>query len=201
MMNNLEYLFYFNFPQKKQENDNLEKQAQALYKSWFVDFEPFKNGKFIDSELGKIPEGWKVVSLGEITEQVKDKVEDKENMKVLSPISSGSLVLSEDYFTKQVYSQNLSKYTIVKPNDFAYNPARINIGSIGQNTFDFNGCVSPVYVVFRCESGYNYYFDLLKTSGIFREEVKVRSIGGRSEEHTSELQSPDHLVCRLLLEK
>lgn len=41
-------------------NENLEQQAQALFKSWFVDFEPFKDGKFVDSELGKIPEGWKV---------------------------------------------------------------------------------------------------------------------------------------------
>ena len=41
-------------------NANLEAQAQALFKSWFVDFEPFKDGNFIDSELGKIPEGWRV---------------------------------------------------------------------------------------------------------------------------------------------
>lgn len=39
-------------------NENLEQQAQALFKSWFVDFEPFKDGKFVDSELGRIPEGW-----------------------------------------------------------------------------------------------------------------------------------------------
>ena len=39
-------------------NDNLEEQAKALFKSWFVDFEPFKGGKFVDSELGLIPEGW-----------------------------------------------------------------------------------------------------------------------------------------------
>ena len=44
-------------------NHNLEQQAQALYKSWFVDFEPFKGGKFVDSELGMIPEGWQVVNL------------------------------------------------------------------------------------------------------------------------------------------
>ena len=37
-------------------NENLEQQAQALFKSWFVDFEPFKDGKFVDSELGMIPE-------------------------------------------------------------------------------------------------------------------------------------------------
>lgn len=47
-------------------NHNLEQQAQALYKSWFVDFEPFKDGKFVDSELGMIPEGWKVGVLGEL---------------------------------------------------------------------------------------------------------------------------------------
>ena len=39
-------------------NDKLEEQAKALFKSWFVDFEPFKGGKFVDSELGLIPKGW-----------------------------------------------------------------------------------------------------------------------------------------------
>ena len=47
-------------------NDNLEQQAQALYKSWFVDFEPFKNGKFVDSEQGLIPEGWRIGEFSEI---------------------------------------------------------------------------------------------------------------------------------------
>jgi type I restriction enzyme S subunit len=47
-------------------NENLEQQAQALFKSWFVDFEPFKDGKFVDSELGMIPEGWKVGTLSDI---------------------------------------------------------------------------------------------------------------------------------------
>ena len=49
-------------------NDNLEQQAQALFKSWFVNFEPFKNGQFVDSELGKIPKGWKVGYLSEIAD-------------------------------------------------------------------------------------------------------------------------------------
>ena len=47
-------------------NDNLEQQAQALFKSWFVDFEPFKDGKFVESEMGMIPEEWKVASLKEL---------------------------------------------------------------------------------------------------------------------------------------
>lgn len=41
-------------------NANLEAQAQALFRSWFVDFEPFRDGPFVDSELGKIPQGWKI---------------------------------------------------------------------------------------------------------------------------------------------
>ena len=41
-------------------NENLEAQAQALFKSWFVDFEPFKDQPFVESELGMIPQGWKV---------------------------------------------------------------------------------------------------------------------------------------------
>ena len=47
-------------------NAGLEEMAQAIFKNWFVDFEPFKDGKFVDSELGMIPEGWKVGLLGEL---------------------------------------------------------------------------------------------------------------------------------------
>lgn len=41
-------------------NADLEEMAQAIFKNWFVDFEPFKDGKLVDSELGMIPEGWTV---------------------------------------------------------------------------------------------------------------------------------------------
>ena len=49
-------------------NANLEAQAQALFKSWFVDFTPFKDQPFVDSELGPIPQGWKVGKLGDYCE-------------------------------------------------------------------------------------------------------------------------------------
>ena len=159
-------------------NDNLEQQAQALFKSWFVDFEPFKDRKFVDSELGMIPEGWRVEELGNITNSITEKAGNRTDVKVLSPVNTGELLLSEEYFTKQVYSKNLAKYIMVAPNDFSYNPARINIGSIGMNTFDFSGCVSPVYVVFRCEKGYHHFFNIFKTTKNFKEEVNTRAIGG-----------------------
>ncbi len=47
-------------------NAQLEEMAQAIFKSWFVDFEPFKDGKFVESELGMIPEGWRVGKFTEI---------------------------------------------------------------------------------------------------------------------------------------
>lgn len=47
-------------------NKTLEEMAQAIFKSWFVDFEPFQDGEFEDSELGRIPKGWRVGTLGDI---------------------------------------------------------------------------------------------------------------------------------------
>lgn len=56
-----------------QINKTLEEMAQAIFKSWFVDFEPFQDGEFEDSELGRIPKRWKVVELSEIGRFVKGK--------------------------------------------------------------------------------------------------------------------------------
>lgn len=90
-------------------NKNLEQQAQALFKSWFVDFEPFKDGKFVDSELGMIPKGWKVgfyTELVDIKGGGTPKTEIKEywngNIPFFSPkdISSSCFILdTEKYIT------------------------------------------------------------------------------------------------------
>ena len=55
-------------------NADLEEMAQAIFKNWFVDFEPFKDGKFVDSELGLIPEGWKVGTLKDLLYLRKDSI-------------------------------------------------------------------------------------------------------------------------------
>lgn len=47
-------------------NATLEELAQTLFKSWFVDFEPFKNGKFIETEIGEIPEGLSIALIQDI---------------------------------------------------------------------------------------------------------------------------------------
>lgn len=159
-------------------NADLKEMAQAIFKNWFVDFEPFKDGKFVDSELGMIPEGWRVGTIGDITKNKSAKVKERNDVKVLSPVTTGELVLSEEYFSKQVFSSSIAKYKIVNKGDFAYNPARVNIGSLGRNEFDFDGCVSPVYVVFSVLDGYENYFDLFRKTDFFKDSVASLAIGG-----------------------
>jgi len=72
--------------------ENLEAQAQALFKHWFVDFAPFKDGKFVESELGMIPEGWRVGTLGDIAEFKRGKTITKSETNDGSiPVVAGGL--------------------------------------------------------------------------------------------------------------
>ena len=87
-------------------NDNLERQAQALFKSWFVDFEPFKDGKFVDSELGMIPEGWRVGNLLDIAKLYDAKRKplssrERENMKKIYPYYGATSIM--DYVDKYIF--------------------------------------------------------------------------------------------------
>jgi len=54
-----------------QINKTLEEMAQAIFKSWFVDFEPFKDGEFEESELGLIPKGWRVGKLDDVLSEIE----------------------------------------------------------------------------------------------------------------------------------
>ena len=157
-------------------NDNLEQQAQAIYNSIFVDFASLNQNEAQNSELGLIPIGWNIKSLSEVTQNIRDRVKDN-IYSVLSALNTGCLCPSEEYFTKQVFSKNIKNYIVVQEFDFAYNPSRINIGSIGMNDLGYTGCVSPVYVVVRPEKGYHYFLDFFIKSKRFKEEVKVRASG------------------------
>lgn len=65
---------------KEKQNEILEKIAMANFKSWFDDFKPFRDGEFVESELGKIPKGWKIAAIDELFNLVKGKKCDlKEN--------------------------------------------------------------------------------------------------------------------------
>ena len=90
-------------------NRNLEAQAQAIFKSWFIDFEPFKNGKFIDSELGKIPEGWDIGTIGDISIISTGKRPDKKSVNKSNetpiPIIGASSIMG--YTNKVLYDEKI----------------------------------------------------------------------------------------------
>ncbi|MCF8586757.1 restriction endonuclease subunit S, partial [Enterobacter asburiae] len=211
-----------------QINQTLEQMAQALFKSWFVDFEPVKakmavleaggsqedatlaamaaiSGKDTDAlvvferehpehyaelkataelfpsamqegELGATPTGWKLGCIGDISHRIRTKV-GSTSAVVLSAIASGDLVPSDEHFTKQVYSKSIEKYILVEQWSFAYNPSRINIGSIGLNVRNVNGAVSPVYVVFKTEQEYKWYVEILTKTTYFKNNVNILASG------------------------
>jgi len=169
----------FSFDEKIQLNQRmnkiLESIAQAIFKHWFVDFEfpneegkPYKSsgGEMVyNEELGKeIPKGWKAGIFGDIIKEKRIRIGNRK-AQVLSAIKTGELVHSEDFFDKQVYSKNIKKYLEVTQFDFAYNPSRINIGSIGMLKEDILGAVSPAYVVFKPRDNFHYFIEnQLKTN-------------------------------------
>jgi type I restriction enzyme S subunit len=69
-----------------QINKTLEEMAQAIFKSWFVDFEPFKDGEFEDSELGLIPKGWRVGKLSDVGEIIGGGTPSKSKPEYYSEI-------------------------------------------------------------------------------------------------------------------
>lgn len=146
-------------------NDNLQQQAMALFHAYF----PY-------APTDDVPTDWRICALSDVTENIRTRVKNQ-NCTVLSAVNAGKLQPSEEYFTKQVFSKDISNYIVVEENSFAYNPARVNIGSIGINNLGFLGCVSPVYVVFRVEEDYQYFFDFFIKTPRFREEVRTRASG------------------------
>jgi len=152
-------------------NQDLENLAQTLFKQWFIDFEfpnengePYKSsgGEMVDSELGEIPKGWELGTFGDVIKKESLRVKKSESIvyKVYSAVKTSELVLSDEYFTKKVYSKSINNYFIVKNNWFAYNPSRINIGSIGLNKTGI-GAVSPVYIVFSTKKYFHFFIEYI----------------------------------------
>ncbi len=126
-------------------NANLEAQAQALFRSWFVDFEPFRDGPFVDSELGKIPQGWKVLLFSDFCEHSTQKVEDR-TVTEYSVTNSGMFPREQKY-TKQL-SQNISKDKLIRKRDLVFGMSR-EILNWGIMKNDQEGGVSAAYTIYH----------------------------------------------------
>lgn len=131
-------------------NADLEEMAQAIFKNWFVDFEPFKDGKFMDSELGMIPEGWKVGCLGDIAEITSGKRPPKKSKDK-----------TKDLFIPLIGASDIMGFT----SDVLYERPILVIGRVGTHgvvqRFQEKCWPSDNTLVIE-SSYYNYVYQLLK---------------------------------------
>ena len=156
-------------------NSNLEEQAKALFKSWFIDFEPFKDGKFVDSEFGMIPERWNMMSFESFISESQDKA-----MVGTYPaysVTNNGITPRTEKFKKQL-SKATSKEKILRKNDLVFGMSRqiLNWGIMQ----DEIGSVSSAYHVYKIDKertcptylryfikGYESYFrDLIGTAAM-----------------------------------
>ena len=122
---------------------------------------------------------WKKVKLGEVLKEVNERNKGEKVKRVLSVTNSRGFVSQEEYFEGTVHSANISNYKIVRKNQFAYNPSRVNVGSIDILKDYEYGVLSPMYVVFEVDitkllpDYFKYYFQTNR----FFENVKNNTQG------------------------
>ena len=120
-----------------------------------------------------------MIPLSELLKQCSDRNRSGSDLQVLSVSNKyGFIAQSNQFEDREVASDDTSNYKVVKKGMFAYNPARINVGSIALYEMDGNGIVSPMYVCFTTKSELlpsylKYYF----ASQTFKHEMYKRLEG------------------------
>ena len=117
--------------------------------------------------LPEVRSKFNLIEIGELITEHFDRVGAMSDVEVWSVSNKDGFILSSEYFDKQVASVDISNYKLVKPGYFAYNPSRINVGSLAFNKSKKIGAVSPMYIVFSIKEGVGlsseYLFNLLKS--------------------------------------
>ena len=157
-------------------NNHLEQMAQAIFKSWFVDFEPFADGGFAEGVLGEIPAGWSALPIEAVAEKVAMGPFGS-NIKVETFVESGVPIISGNHlrglyldelgynFITEEHARRLAN-SLVRAGDIIFTHA----GNIGQVALIPDDCDYPYYVIsqrqfyLRCDRQkavpeyINYYF-------------------------------------------
>ena len=140
-------------------------------------------GKLNDLVKELCPNGIVKVSLGSLMKRIKEKNYDNSGIEIVYSVTKeNGIVKSDDLHDFNVYSSDLSNYNILRKNQYAYNPARLNIGSIARLKTDEVGLVSPMYIVFELDSDkidYEYYEHLLFSQKVFNDMCSFVEQGAR----------------------
>ena len=117
--------------------------------------------------------------IGDMIIEISNRNKDNKPLPVLSVSNkSGFIAQSEQFSDRTIASEDTSNYKIVIVNDFAYNPARINVGSIARLINFDSGIVSPMYICFRCAGEISpEYLELFFQSGVFQLNMEKRLEG------------------------
>jgi type I restriction enzyme S subunit len=159
-------------PEQKAIADLLSTWDQAIEKTEQL---KAKKKKFYESQLSKhlSLNNQECIKLKKFLKEVSKRNRDLSITQVLSVTNSKGFVRPEDQFERQVASDNLSNYKIVSKGEYAYNPSRINVGSIARlDGWDF-GVLSPMYTVFEIKNPSELYTDLF-LHWLNSHEVKQR---------------------------
>ena len=178
---------------------NLEAQAQALFKHWFVDFAPFKDGKFVESELGIIPEGWRVGKLGDVSSFISrglsPKYQPGTNEMVLGQTCVRNNIVTLDNAREHNPKQNTDKR--VQKWDVLLNSTGIgSLGRVGVVYFDDNNVCfdSHLTVVRSRQESFRYYLGRNLLSR--QKEIENMAVGSTGQ---TELPKKDVLVMPILI--
>ena len=120
-----------------------------------------------------------MVYIGQYITQVSKRNKDAKIDRVLSVSNKYGFINQDEQFEdREVASADTSNYKVVHKGDFAYNPARINVGSVARLQEFENGIVSPMYVCFTAKKGLlPAYFELYLCTSIFKHEMNKRLEG------------------------
>ncbi|MDP3029997.1 MAG: restriction endonuclease subunit S [Methanosarcinales archaeon] len=120
---------------------------------------------------------WPILPLKGYIAEVSNR-KGETTAEVLSVTNTNGFVRSVDVFDKQVFSQDTGNYKLVRFNDIAYNPSRINVGSVARCHLLDGGAVSPMYVVLRChESLLPQYLLYFLKSDVGLKHIIHRCVG------------------------
>ena len=113
---------------------------------------------------------------------VSNRNSGQKTQRVLSVTNSAGFVLAENQFAHRVASANLSNYKIVQRGQYAYNPARINVGSIARLDDWPDGALSPMYVVFQVKPSLDSdFFSHWLFSAEARQRIRLAAQGSVRE--------------------
>ena len=182
------YLFYPNFARIRMSIPKIEEQKKIAKLLNLIDERIATQNKIIEDlkklksaiiEIEYTPNTKTTSHIGDVIEQISKRNKNNAIKNVLSVSNRQGFIKQSDQFeNRNIASEDTSNYKIVEQNNFAFNPARINVGSIARLTTFEKGIVSPMYICFRTQENVApEYIDFFFESKHFYCEIQKRLEG------------------------